>query len=72
MTKTEPVLALFELEPIGLDDALEANGRVFHFCSDHCREEFKCGFTDDTYAYGTSTDAITGTVCDECGGELPA
>lgn len=56
-------LAVFEVEPIGVGGALEANGRVYYFCSDHCREEFMAGLPDEEYHRGDSPDAIDGTVC---------
>ena len=63
-------IALFEVEPIGVDGALEANGRVYHFCSTRCRNMFAVDaeYNPGTeYHEGTSPDAIPCTVCDECG-----
>jgi hypothetical protein len=61
--------ALFELEPIGIDGQMEANGRVYHFCSVECRGSFDgCGLPG--YREGESPDAIEGTVCDQCGTPL--
>jgi hypothetical protein len=50
----------------------EANGRVYFFCSDACRENFARDWRaddDDTIRLylGETTDAIAGTVCDRCG-----
>lgn len=64
-------LAIFELEPIGLDGALEANGRIYYFCSELCRARFDgSGLSGEILAPGTSEDAIPGTVCDQCGAVL--
>lgn len=60
--------ALFKTEPIGVCGALEAT-EVYRFCSDHCREEFRSGLSDDEFIYGEDQDYLDGQVCDECGDE---
>ena len=62
--------AIFELEPIGLDGALEANGVVYHFCSEECRAKFDGSGLSGVLQSGDSPDAIEGTVCDQCGIDL--
>ena len=64
-------LCLYEGEPIGVDGALEANGRVYHFCSEKCRRMFEVD-PEITLHAGTSGDYIQGTVCDECSIPLEA
>ena len=64
-------LALFELEPIGINGTLEANGRVYYFCSTLCQALFDYDeITSAPLAPGISEDAIEGTVCDQCGAVL--
>lgn len=63
----DPMKAIFELEPIGLDGALEANGVVYHFCSEECRAKFAGNGLLRVFQAGDSPDAIEGTVCDQCG-----
>lgn len=59
--------AIFVLEPIGVDGALEANGTVYYFCTFGCRLQWRNKtpniFTKSAY----SPDYCEGTVCDECG-----
>lgn len=61
------MLAIFEVEPIGEDGALEANGRVYHFCSGQCRSTFDLSVPAHL---GESDDWIDGAVCDKCGEPL--
>lgn len=61
----QPTLALYIMEPIGVDGALEAVN-VMHFCSDECRQVIAQN-TEHTVNPGVSEDWIEGTVCDECG-----
>lgn len=69
----ENILTIYELEPIGEGNALEATGRVYHFCSDLCREIYATEqLRGVDFKTGDSPDAIKGTVCDECGTELKA
>ena len=57
--------AIFELEPIGVDGALEATYSHV-FCSDKCREAFK--LTDGQQSkFGEDVDFIDGCVCETCG-----
>ncbi len=48
-----------------IDDSGEATGRVYHFCSEWCREQF-ASCTDEPVNAGESNDWIDGTVCDFC------
>lgn len=57
--------AIYILEPIGVDGALEATD-VLHFCSEECRQVIAEN-TAHTIKAGESEDWIEGTVCDECG-----
>jgi hypothetical protein len=58
------VLCLYEL-----DEATgEATGRITFYCSDQCRQARKSDRIPE--AEGTTTDAIEGTVCDNCGAVL--
>lgn len=57
--------ALFVIDPT----SGEADGTVYHFCTDKCRNEFNVG-TGQVKA-ADSKDFVDGTVCDECGNELP-
>lgn len=61
-------LALFTVEPIGVDGQNEAVN-VYHFDSDFCRQKFFNSHEDD-YLFGDSPDWIDGTVCDYCGEKL--
>jgi hypothetical protein len=61
------VIARFELEPMGINGALEANGRVYHFCTEPCRNMFAIDYPEINHLHaGKSDDWIPGTVCDEC------
>ena len=66
--------ALFQMEPIGLDSELEANGVIYRFCNkggnDACRIKFLREHSNDNLERGVDPDAIEGTVCDQCGTEL--
>lgn len=57
-------LCLYQMAPIGFDGALEADGTVLYFCSEHCRSVI--AQNGGCWQAGTSPDAIPGTVCDEC------
>lgn len=57
-------LALFILEPIGVNGAMEAV-HCLRFCSERCRSECAQKQTD-TIALGTDEDWVDGTVCDVC------
>ena len=59
--------AIFELEPIGVDGVLEANGTIYYFCSEICRSRFDGSGLSGVPENGESIDAIEGTVCDQCG-----
>lgn len=64
--------AVFGLEPIGVDGALEATS-VFVFCCDKCRETATTNRRSDyegPIALGSSPDWCDGAVCDECGKPL--
>jgi len=65
------VPALYEMEPIGKDSTLEANGRVYFFCpAKDCRDVFAQSFDEAggiTLGFGWDDDHIQGTVCDHCG-----
>lgn len=63
------VLAIFEMAPTGVDDALEATGIVNHFCSEDCRATFASTLAMPI-TLSTSSDFIEGTVCDQCGKEI--
>ena len=58
---------LFEMDPIGRNGAMEANGRIYYFCSDSCRAAFPLNYDVSS---GTDDDWIDGTVCDQCGAKL--
>jgi hypothetical protein len=62
------VPALYELEPIGVDGQLEANGRVYFFCpAKDCRDVFHREHSDlEPMGFGWDEDYIEGTVCDQC------
>lgn len=65
--------AVFMLEPIGYDGALEANGIVFYFCGDKCRENwtiYRRSDSEGPIALGSSPDWADGHQCDECGKPL--
>lgn len=68
MDLDKPVPVLYELEPIGADGDLEANGIVYYFCTETCRDAYQ---TDAEVATGALTagspEVDNGTVCDECG-----
>jgi hypothetical protein len=61
---------LYEMEPIGLQGADEANGRVYFFCSAEHRDQYRDAFPALCHE-GMSDDYIRGTVCDQCGRLLP-
>ena len=63
------VPALYEMEPIGVDGKLEANGRVYFFCPDRdCRDAFNRTHPDlKPLGFGWDENHINGTVCDYCG-----
>lgn len=67
--KTVAVPVFFEVEPIGEDGALEANGQIYYFCSPTCRNLFvDAAFWKDTdYKAGTDVDYLPGTECETCG-----
>lgn len=64
-----PMPALFILEPIGVDGALEAVETLV-FCCDDCRNIVRLN-TAHMVKVGESADYIEGTVCDECAAALP-
>jgi len=72
MTRMRSVPALYEMEPIGVDGQLEANGRVYFFCPDRdCRDAFNRTHAElKPLGFGWDTDAIDKTVCDYCGDSL--
>jgi hypothetical protein len=54
-----------------LDDDNEATGTVYHFCSEWCRDQFTSdAIKGINFSCGNSSDAIQGTVCDNCAGKL--
>jgi hypothetical protein len=55
------VLTLYEL-----DERDEATGIVYFFCSELCREAYRAELGAEPHAPGLSTDAIAGTVCNQC------
>lgn len=61
--------AIYMLDPIGVDGALEANGTVFIYCSETCRstaiKERGVG-SDHPHKLSASPDWADGAVCDEC------
>jgi hypothetical protein len=61
-------LAIYELDSIGVNGALEAVA-VYHFCSEDCRQAFRRTLWEPT-SLGVSSDFIDGTVCDKCGAAL--
>ena len=72
-TITEPIAisrvpALFILEPIGVNDAMDAVD-VLRFCSDECLEIVRAN-TEHVTAVGEDYDYIPGYQCDECGKPL--
>jgi len=50
-----------------LDDAGEATGVIYYFCSEDHRAVFRSTLGNRAHAPGLNTDAIEGTVCDHCG-----
>jgi hypothetical protein len=60
--ESRPVPVIYEIDEFG-----EANGRILFFCSVECRANHP---TPLLFAYGTNTDWLNGTVCDQCGEEL--
>jgi hypothetical protein len=66
------VPALYELEPMGVGGALEANGRIYFFCpATDCRDKFAPSLGDPKLVgWGWDEDHIEGTVCDFCGAVL--
>lgn len=70
MTTAKGTLALFLCDLDG-----NAEGIVYHFCDDDCRQEFKRDIEKsfhDRYRLreGVSTDAIDQTRCDNCNADL--
>jgi hypothetical protein len=63
--------AIYELEPIGLDGALEANGRVHFYCSDnHAKQAITEHFDSANYSQPVlllAEDFLPGTQCEACG-----
>ena len=62
--------ALYELDPIGEDGAMEANGTIYFFCSEAHRDLFEQAWSNPSggpFGKGLDTDHIEGTVCDRCG-----
>jgi hypothetical protein len=64
---SKPVSTLYELEPIGVNGAMEANGRVYHFCCGAHREQYRESFPNSFMSEGMSGEYLAGTVCDQCG-----
>ncbi len=68
----KPVYVYYEMEPIGVDGALEAGGIVHFFCSEKCREKFTDA--DVTLQSGEFTagspEVERTTQCEECGSEV--
>jgi hypothetical protein len=64
---SKPVPALYEMEPIGVNGAMEANGRVYHFCCGAHREQYREMFPNVCMSEGMSGEYLDGTVCDQCG-----
>jgi len=60
--------ALYVMQPIGADGALEAVDTLW-FCSDECRGVIAQN-TEHTFTEGENSEYIPGTVCDECGDAL--
>jgi hypothetical protein len=61
--------AIYLLDPIGVDGTLEANGTVFVYCSEDCRNTaiIERGVeSDPPHRLGTTADWADGAVCDEC------
>lgn len=56
---------IYELEPIGKDGALEANGSVHWYCDESCRSAGRLDFKGDI-AEGQSDDWADGTRCEWC------
>ena len=65
--KSEPVPALYEMEPIGIDGHLEAVATLW-FCSEGCREAY-LSHTEQlvVVASGEDSDYWDGICCEECG-----
>lgn len=51
---------------IFLVDGKEANGTVYHFCSEICQIAFSEN-ESHTHVLGMSADYVDGTICDKCG-----
>ena len=59
----------------------EANGTVYHFCSDECRDKYCAETLDpngpdlsretDRFSYGEDAEYPKQTVCCQCGDKLP-
>lgn len=67
MAARETYPAIFELEPIGVNGQLEANGRVYVFCSDACRTAFDLKGIASKAAPQPLIDMCDGHECDSCG-----
>jgi hypothetical protein len=64
MDEDTEVLCLYELD----ESTGEATGRITFYCSDACRDARRSHRIPEMA--GTTTDAIEGTVCDNCGREV--
>lgn len=58
--------ALYSVDPV----TGEADGTVYHFCSQTCCEQFPCP-ANQALVYGQSDDYVTQSVCDNCSKPLP-
>lgn len=62
---------IFEMEPIGVDGALESVA-AYGFCCESCRFKFKIEHPQMRVSEAEEPNSFeSGHVCDYCGGELP-
>jgi hypothetical protein len=61
--------AVYELEPIGVDGELEANGFIMWACSDECAGILKHQLEAEgsTASIGDNNDALPESRCEHCG-----
>ena len=65
------IYTLFELEPIGVNGALESV-MSFGFCSENCADTYAEVHTGQVFSKALEpSDFENGHVCDHCGGQLP-
>ncbi len=67
----KPRYTLYEMEPLGVDGALEANGVVYYFCCGSHLDRYRSEhYGEAVYNSGIDGEPLDGTVCDFCGKEI--